>query len=214
MMRAPMLSSLVSAQRQGSQALSALLHPTRSAQAVVQAAEQTRQIADVPQTVASASGDMLGSAAAVTGVTMAATAAMSRPYMGTEFAQGISRRYSSAVADFPAFLRSQRAVRFVATRPLALGLGAIAATAAFIGSASGREEAARENASRFPEVTGPLAEAGLDQLAATQVSRIVRAGPAAAPPPSLSPMSAPPTPRPTQISEMPPPPASTPRQRD
>lgn len=211
MSRAFTAANMASASRQASQLLSVMSHPVSSAAALAAAAQRARETADVPPTVAAASGDMVGSAAVVVGTGMAATAAAAPAYMRTQPAQQLARRFSAAASQISPMLSGPRLARFVATRPLALAMGAASAALAAVGSASGRESTAAENAQQHPEVSAALAPAQLDVLLASPVSRIVRsasqAGPQPPPATALSPMQPPPAqPRPS-LSAMPPPPS-------
>lgn len=168
-------SSWQAAARQASHFAQAVTHPRRSAIAVRDAFEAERHDLDVPHTFARTAGDIAGSAATLAGLTFVAAMAFRRPYLRSRFGAGLMHRYSTAPFLQHRILQHPRLRTFAVTRPLTFGVGAALSGAAFIGSARERAASAVENQQTHPSASAILQRNNLHELAATPVSRAVRA---------------------------------------
>lgn len=163
------------AARQAGQLADAVTHPSQTANSLHDAFKVAREDMDVPRTGARTAGDMMGGFAVLALMTMAGTAALRRPYLGSRMGVETSRMYGQLPALQNPVMQHPRVSRFLLTRPLAFGVGALVGAAAFIGGARARALTADENRSAHPRVTRALQPGHLEELTATPVSRIAKA---------------------------------------
>lgn len=168
-------ASWQAAGRQTGHLAQAVTRPRRSATLLRDAFEAERRSIDVPHSIARTGGDMAGAATALFGLTALGVMALRRPYLASRFGAGLMRRYSASPYLQHPTLQHPRVRTFAVTRPLAFGLGAAFGAASFIGSARERAASAVENQTTHPHASSILQRGNLHELAATPLSRVVRA---------------------------------------
>ncbi len=161
------------AKRQGTQLFNAATHPIRTVNTLSDVAHGEHKEVDVPKTASRTAGDMLGSAGLLFGAAMLGTMVLKRPYLKTRFGAELTRRYTMTPLLQHPLPQHQKVREFVVTRPLALTVGGVVGTAAFIGGSQERAETAQQNAVDHPQISAGLKKGGLDEILATPVSRVV-----------------------------------------
>ena len=164
-------SNIPHATRQVGDLAHVLMHPIQNGRAASHALEAVGSHVDVRATTARTLGDIAGSAAVVAGVTMAGTAILRRPYLGSSVGRYLARSYQ----QMPLLSIARRPVirNFVITRPLAMAVGTGVSTASLMGGANERHSTAEENRLAHPVAADILERQRLHELLATPLSRVV-----------------------------------------